>query len=259
MNVIPININTFNNPEAADLVDRLIDIDSEKIPERKEVLDLCSKHGLRLIIAPSLVQEVTRFECEAIAINNEPLSKDADFIAHFKKSIHAWATMCGVDTNNEKAAEVGEFLIRKLWKAHGATNKITVLRAIENSGYAPAIGAVQRCFDDPDPFVRTAAIRALRPMKDPLLDDVIASRIRSVASAEEKLLLLEVAEGNGPSDTLVGALVDVSGTPDVKVRRQAVGLLAKWAPGLPHLQQVLKKIAEADSDAQVRASARARL
>lgn len=171
----------------------------------------------------------------------------------------AYARRFAKQGNNEKAAEVGEFLIQKLWKAHNATDKITALRAVENSGYAPAIGTLQRYMDDPDPFVRTAAIRALRPMKDPLLDDVLASRIRSGASAEERLLLLEVAEGNGPSDTLIGAVVDVSSTPDVKVRRQAVGLLAKWAPGQVQLRQALKKIAEADSDPQVRASARAGL
>ncbi len=158
--------------------------------------------------------------------------------------------------NKEMAAELGEFLIQKLEKAHGATNKITALRAIENSGYAPAISSLQRYFDDPDPFVRTAAIRALRPMKDPLVADVLASRIRSDHSSEERLLLLEIVESREPSNTLIGAVVDASSTLDVKVRRQAVGLLAKWVAGQPQLRQVLRKIGESDSDPQVRAAAR---
>lgn len=104
MSAIPININTFTNPEAADLVDRLIAIDSQNIPERKEVLDLCTKHGLRLIIAPSMVFEVTLFESTYLVTGNKPLSQDPEIRDRFKKSIHAWAQMSGIDTTDQEAS-----------------------------------------------------------------------------------------------------------------------------------------------------------
>ena len=161
--------------------------------------------------------------------------------------------------DNARAAELGEFLIRQMGMAKGATSKITVLRAIENSAYAPAIGTLQRYFDDRDPFVRAAAIEALRPMKDPLVDQVLASRTRSSPSEDETLLILGIAERRKPSEALIGAVVDLSTAAEVRVRRQAVGLLAKWAPEQPQLRYVLKKIGDADPDSQVRANARAAL
>lgn len=104
MSAIPIHIDTFKHPEAADLVDQLIAIDSEGIPERKEVLDLCRKHGLRLIIAPSLVHEVTLFESTYIVTGDAPLSKNPEIRERFKTSIHVWARMCGVDTTDQAAS-----------------------------------------------------------------------------------------------------------------------------------------------------------
>jgi hypothetical protein len=157
--------------------------------------------------------------------------------------------------NAEKAAELGEYLIQRLREAPGTTSRITALRAIENSGYAPSIVHVQRFLDDHDDGVRQAAIMALRTMKDSAVDDILASRLASDISAEDKLVILKAVRARGASDELVSAVIFASSSSEAKVRRQAVGLLADWLPRQARLGPILDKIAKSDPNQQIRAIA----
>lgn len=72
-------------------------------------------------------------------------------------TLGAYARLFGQQGNPGKAAELGNFLVRRLERATDSMQKIVALRAIENAGCAQALSLLPRFTDDQDESVKGAA------------------------------------------------------------------------------------------------------
>jgi hypothetical protein len=158
-----------------------------------------------------------------------------------------------------RASAIGELLIERLSAARSVTETVTVLRAIANSGYAPALPHVTPFFDDARDEVRGAAVRALMSMRDPGADRLIATRMTDDSSAEVRLAAIEAARARASSDVLCGALAAVSRDREPRVRYRGAELMLRWVSERPELRKPLEAIAAADSEPRVRELAKAGL
>ena len=167
------------------------------------------------------------------------------------------------DGETQRAAALGEYLVQKLSVAEGRTDTTTALRALQNSGDAKAVPAIRKYLNDPDKSIMAAAFRALGPMNVDGVDELLALRLKSDASSDTKLLMIEVAGARNPSDVLAAALASASTLPDPNVRYRAVEVLAKWlgrdASLRSGLAPFLEKSSKTDPEPRIRALARAAL
>ena len=163
------------------------------------------------------------------------------------------------DGKREQAAELGEILVRRLASAAGSIHVLTALRAVENSGYAGAVGTVSRFIDDGNDAVRTAAIMALGPIRDPAVDEILAARLRPDSLTATKLSVIEAARVREPSSRLISAIARSYEASSANVRQRAVDLLAQWLPRQPSQRVLLEKISRSDPEERIRARAKGAL
>jgi hypothetical protein len=157
----------------------------------------------------------------------------------------------------DQANALGALLVDKLNAAKDTLDRLTALRSIANSGYAPALPSVLPSLDDGQEVVRVAAVRSLQSMSAPGIDDILATRMQSDSSADVRISALSAAEVREPSDTLAGAVTSVAvGSPDARVRYHAVEVLARWTDRRPDARQALQRVADSDAEERVRDRAR---
>ena len=162
----------------------------------------------------------------------------------------------------DAANEIGALLIDRLprAKSQGELRLVTVLRAIANSGYTPALGAVSAYLEDPLDEVRAAAVRSLQSMRGPNVDEILASRLHADPSPEVRSSVLAAAKVRGPSDVLVRAVASAATeADDPHVRYDAVRLLIQWAPQRSDIHATLDSVARNDAENRIRDVAKAAL
>jgi hypothetical protein len=158
----------------------------------------------------------------------------------------------------EEAVAIGELLLARLQAASTSSSLITVLRAIANSGYRPALAKLMPHLEDPRHLVRAAAVRAVQSMPGSEPEDVIASRLQHDTSVEVRLSAIAAARARAPSDQLVRALVDAATSADSPhVRYGAVETMCAWLAKRPDLRGSLLRVANGDQEVRIRQRTRA--
>jgi hypothetical protein len=164
------------------------------------------------------------------------------------------------DENAHAAAELGDFLVSRLRGTTGAATLGTVLRAIANSGYDPALPRILPYLRDREERVRASAVRSLQLMRDSRVDQLIAERLAEDASKRVRLSAIEAARLREPNAALSEALARAGvEADDPHVRFRAVELMAKWLPKRAELREVLASIARSDAETRIQERARAAL
>jgi hypothetical protein len=160
----------------------------------------------------------------------------------------------------KEAKALGEFLVGRLALAKVSTEIVTALRSIANSGYAAALPKVTPYLDDKTESVRVAAVRALQAMRDPKVDGLLATRIKTDKSNDVRVSAIVAAQVREPSTELSQGLASAGETaPDATVRFRAVELMVRWLPKRPELRSTLERVAQKDQEARVRDRAKAAL
>jgi len=136
--------------------------------------------------------------------------------------------------------------------------KTTVMRSIANSAYTGALGAVRPYLASDDPFLRAAAVEALRLMDNPKVDPLIADRLANDKQIVVRNAALTAAAPRSPSPVLLGAVEGVAArSSDTQGRLNAVRLLARWLPERDAaVRPALQRIATSDQEPKVREAAK---
>jgi hypothetical protein len=159
-----------------------------------------------------------------------------------------------------QAKVLGELVAARLARATVSMDIVTVLRSIANSGYAGALSRVTPYLGDERERVRVAAVRALQSMRDPKIDGILASRMKTDASRDVRIAAMAAAKIREPSDELTGAVASAGiEASDAQVRFRAVELMIRWLPQRPDLRVALERVARKDAEPKVRNRAQAAL
>ena len=162
--------------------------------------------------------------------------------------------------DGEQAAAIGSLLIERLAAAKSTSSLLTVLRAITNSGFVPALDKVIPFMGDSREEVRVAAVRAPQSMLDGRVDPILADKLNSDASTDVKSSALSAARVRGPSDVLVAAVeTQAEQAQDPHVRYRAVELLVAWTSKRSDIRPTLRATADCDSEGRIRELARTAL
>jgi hypothetical protein len=157
------------------------------------------------------------------------------------------------DGNAAAANKLAEELVELLRTATEDPARIRALRGIANSAYVGAIPTVRPLLKAKDATVRAAAIEALRLVKDPTADTLVAESMTSETSNEVRSAAIRVAAGRTPSDTLESALNKTAlEAPDDATRQQAVELIASWLPQRQGVRATLERVAQKDPQPRIR-------
>jgi len=160
----------------------------------------------------------------------------------------------------EQANAIGELLLERLRAAPNASDVLTGLRAITNSGYAPALEHLAPYLTHDMDEIRVAAVRALQSMKGAKVDDVLAQRLASDPSSDVRVSALAAAKVRQPTDVLVHAVEGAAtAADDPHVRYRAVELLAVWLSSRDDVRGALKKVAASEGEVRIRELAQSAL
>jgi hypothetical protein len=155
-----------------------------------------------------------------------------------------------------RSARATRELIDRLARASGTSAKISVLRGLANAGDVAAFEPVQSALRDPDPRLRAAAVEALRLMKDPRIDAIIATHLKDT-DARVRVAALAAAKVRTPSDLLANRVKELMlSDAETKVRGRAIRLATTWLRHRPELRSVLELVAERDVNAKLRETAK---
>lgn len=162
------------------------------------------------------------------------------------------------DGNMTESAAIGDLLLSRLARAGTKTALISVLQAITNSGYDPALPAVVPFMSDEREPVRAAAVRSVQSMRGREVDAVLADHLRDEPSTLVQASALMAAKVREPSEVLTPAVEAVAGAAsDAHVRYRAVEVLRSWSARRPDVQATLERVARLDPEARIRALAQA--
>jgi hypothetical protein len=160
----------------------------------------------------------------------------------------------------KRAAEIGEFLLERLSLAKVPVQQVTVLRGIANSGYTAALPKVVPYLGSREERVRVAAVRALQSMKDPEVDGILATRMKTDVSNDVRVSAIVAAQQREPSAVLSNGLsTAATDASDATVRFRAVELMTRWLSKRPDLRATLERVARQDGEVRVRDLAKAAL
>jgi hypothetical protein len=162
--------------------------------------------------------------------------------------------------DEQESRDIGEYIVEHLKITTGPSSLATVLRAIANSGYAPALTPVLAYVTDTREEIRAVAVRALQSMPEPKVDDILASRLLTDESTTVRVAVIEAAAVRAPSDVVTRALVEAALTAaDPQVRYHSLDLMIRWLPRRPDLRASIERVALDDTEDQIRVRAQAAL
>ncbi|TFG32462.1 hypothetical protein EU528_03460 [Candidatus Thorarchaeota archaeon] len=123
--------------------------------------------------------------------------------------------------------------------------------ALSNIGSPDSISCLLAALDDDDEIVRDWAIRGLRDMDDARALQGLADAIHTSPPEEQERMTRLVIERK--SEVILRAVVELLGSPDIRVRRTAAWALgvSPYPPAVPSLKELLD-----DEDEEVRDYAR---
>jgi hypothetical protein len=174
------------------------------------------------------------------------------------QALYGIGTFCRLlrEAGNMAASdELGQLLLRRLAAADGELAITRHLRAISNSGYAPALTQVRPFLDDDREAVQVDALEAVRLMDAPEVDGLIAARLRADVSVKAQLAALDAIKARKPTSALARALSGATESADKHVRHRAVELAGAWLERRPELRRTLERVARRDSEEKIRSLA----
>jgi len=157
------------------------------------------------------------------------------------------------------AQELGGFLLHRLDAAKSEMKLIEALRAIANSGFAPAVEKIKPYLKDVREQVRVDAVAALALMADPAVDGILVERLTLDSAKKVRLAALEAIGGRAPNDVLASGLRQNLEADDPHVRFRAVEIIIRWLPQRGELRDAVERVAQNDAEAQIRDLAKAAL
>jgi HEAT repeat protein len=160
------------------------------------------------------------------------------------------------DRDAAGAAGYVDDLLARLRAATDDGTRMTLLRALGNTGDARILPALQAAFASDAELVRAAAVEALRFV--PGVEPLVIAALRDHASAVRTAAVF--AAGFGSLDKLVGVLAETARVdPDTTVRRSIVELAGARMKELPALRAIVEHAAANDADTELRDAARGML
>jgi hypothetical protein len=160
------------------------------------------------------------------------------------------------DRDPAGAAAYVDDLLARLRAAADDGTRITLLRALGNTGDPRILPALQGALAADAELVRAAATEALRFV--PGIEALVAASLRDAASAVRNAAVF--AAGFASLATLAPALTDAARTdPDPTIRRAIVDLAGPRMRELPALRAIVEYAAAHDTDAELREAARGML
>lgn len=158
--------------------------------------------------------------------------------------------------DDRQANAILRTILEVLDRAQTPSEKIHALRGIANSGHPSALPAVKVYLQDDAPLVRAAAVDAMRLMKHPDVDGILAGQMRR-GDEHVELAALDAVAVRESSPLLASALAYIAEhSTSTKSRLNAVQLMGQWLPRHPLLREALKRIAQRDERDAVRNAAR---
>jgi hypothetical protein len=161
--------------------------------------------------------------------------------------------------DHQRAQDIGEVIVERLAHAGTQLRVLEWLRAVSNAGHDGAFAKVKSFEKDEREQVRAEAVRAVRRMPSAEADNFIASRLNEDPSRAVKLSALDAARWRHPSDVLVRSVTTSASAADPHVRFRSVELMRKWLTMQPALRAPLERVAEKDSEEQIKALAKSAL
>jgi hypothetical protein len=153
----------------------------------------------------------------------------------------------------EQAEDLGKMILARLNPSQRSWDQVTVLDAIANSGYGGAMMAVVERLKNGPEEVRVAAASALRSMREPGVDDVLATTIGSDPSNKVRISAMDAARVREPTEVLTRAVAaSASAAADPHVRYRAVELIIQWLPRRGDLRGALEQVAQHDEEVKIR-------
>lgn len=158
-----------------------------------------------------------------------------------------------------RADAIVPLLVGVLRDATTPAAQVDALRGIANSGHEGALEAVRPFLDAKVGKVRAAAVDAIRLMRRPEVDAIIAERL-SNGENDVKLAALDAISVREPTDVLVSALdVTAKGADKPATRLKAVRIIGHWLPKRPELKATLEAVAKSDEQGRLREAAKTAL
>jgi hypothetical protein len=246
-------------------------------PNRDALLDALAASGndqsqlalIQLLDSPHVDRD--RRHAAAFALSRTPkpgtaairaLSAQLDDEFVGTQALYGLGTFCRLlrETGDVRASEeLGQLLMRRLAAADGENAVTRTLRAISNSGFAPALGLVKPLLDDGREAVRADALEAIRLMDSPEVDGLIAKRLAADPSVKVQMAALSAIKARKPTAALVQALSGAARATDTHVRYRATELAAAWLERRPELRPSLEHVARQDGEEKIRRLASAAL
>jgi hypothetical protein len=216
-------------------------------------LDKRLTENARLSAATSLIR-VKRPSDETIEALLQATS-DPILVTHAVYGLGTMARHLRSAGDRARAERISRALLEFLSSRRTDSERVRALRAIANSGFAGALGAVKPLLDAEARDVRGAALEALRHMDHPDVDGILAARLEREENVEVRLSALNAFKTRKPSELLARALVAASNDSQPRVRRVVAQLMRAWKDARPELAQPLEKLAQKDGIDWVRESA----
>jgi hypothetical protein len=185
---------------------------------------------------------------------------DDEFVG--TQALYGLGTFCRLlrETGGVEASQqLGQLLMRRLAAADGEQAITRSLRAISNSGFAPALGLVKPLLDDAREAVRADALEAIRLMDSLEVDGLIATRLASDVSAKVQMAALSAIKARKPTAALAQALSAATRATDTHVRYRSTELAAAWLERRPELRRRLERVSRHDGEEKIRNLAAAAL
>jgi hypothetical protein len=239
-------------------------------PNRDALLDGLAASGsdqsqlalIQLLDSPNLDRE--RRHAAAFALSRTPkpgpaaiqaltAQLDDEFLG--TQALYGLGTFCRLlrESGDGQASQaLGELLMRRLAAAEGEQAITRSLRAISNSGFAPALGLVKPLLDDAREAVRADALEAIRLMDSSEVDGLIATRLSADVSAKVQMGALSAIKARKPTAALAQALSGAARATDTHVRYRATELAASWLEHRPELRRLLERVARQDGEEKIR-------
>jgi hypothetical protein len=219
---------------------------------------------------PQLAPELSSAASQALTRIETPTARSLEALLRLMHSPrHSLTAVYGLGTQARHLQEQGETelarraglaLLEHLASAATDEARIHALRGIANSGLDQCLPAVEAQLTSRSELVRAAAVEALRLMRDPRVDGLIAQRLSEEKHGFALRAALSATKARRPSSELNAAVVALATKPgDDRSRHAALGVLVRWLPELPSLREVLLRIAESDSAEAIRETARSAL
>jgi len=156
------------------------------------------------------------------------------------------------DGETAHARRLLDVILTRLKAADSGLPRVTALRALANSGDEQAFPAIQPLLASADDEVRAAAVESLQLVNLAQADTALAQALTDPSRAV-RLAATRAALVHRPAPPIRDAAIHAAVRDDnPHVRLGAVRVLATWLPAHRELASVLQKVAQSESESEIR-------